>query len=99
MVSSRGRAGREANRTMRPLLMAAVTVLSACGDHAGQSSAAAGGALATPTAALAARPAIVPTIAYQVSSGTITSDVPVFLRRPGAAGDLRVGDGVMVRGI
>jgi hypothetical protein len=82
---------------VRPLLLVALMVLSACGDPAAQSGAAAMGTYAPVTEVRAAQPAIVPTIAYVVSPGVSTSDVPVFVRRPGAT-EFRIADGVMVRG-
>lgn len=82
---------------VRPLLLVALMVLCACGDPAARSGAAAMGTYAPVAEVRAAQPAIVPTIAYVVSPGVGTSDVPVFIRRPGAT-DVRIADGVVVRG-
>lgn len=84
---------------MRSLLMAAVIVLSACGGHVARSVAAAGGTTAPVSTARAASPALVPSIAYVVSAGITAIDRPVFLRRSGSAGDVRIGDGIVVRGV
>jgi hypothetical protein len=84
---------------MRPLLLAVLVVLSACGDHASQSGAAAGQASDPHLAARAASPALLPGIAYVVSPGTTATDVPVLLRRSGATADVRIADGMVVKGV
>jgi hypothetical protein len=92
-------------RWMRPFLLVTLVLLSACGDRAAQSGAAAGRASESQTSAWkqagtrAASPALVPSMAYVVSPGASATDVPVFVRRPGATADFRIGEGTVVRGL
>jgi hypothetical protein len=84
---------------MRAVLLGALVVLGACGDRAAQTGAPAGRASEPQIAARAASPALVPSIAYVVSPGITATDVPVFVRRSGATAAVRIGDGLVVRGV
>src|SRR5688500_10387055 len=84
---------------MRALLPVVLVVLGACGDQVAQSGAAAGPASERQIAARAASPALLPSIAYVVSPGLTATDVPVFVRRSGTTAAVRIGDGVVVRGV